>query len=66
MLFFFLCNIPRSILPELFLVGVCLNGWWAPRAESNVKDDERLLGTGRGGTSCTRQTREDGESEGRC
>lgn len=48
----FLCNIPRSILAELFLVGVCLNGRWAPQAESTVKDDE---GAGMGGISCRRQ-----------
>lgn len=27
----FLRNILRSILAELFLVGVCLNGWWVSR-----------------------------------
>lgn len=50
------------------LLLVCGVSYWAESAQGLVdcKDDERLLGSSMGGISCTRQTREDVESEGGC
>ncbi len=47
---------------ELFLVGVCLNGWRVDckdddEDEDEDEDDERLLGTSMGGHGCTRQNK---------
>lgn len=69
MFFFILCNILRSILAELFLVGVCLNGWRAPGAESAVRMMRMMMNgylePAWVETAAHVKTREDGESEGR-